>query len=188
MVLKQELKDYIHTDMLNINNYSGVTYIIEGCEVTGNTPNDMNVIINSGKYMLNEIEVELAGDIVLLEASNPNMYKYGIIRGDVDGNIDVIYGIEEMTNGIKPNRPLNVPDYDPDNYIALARILIGDVTEILQNNIYDLRIFGKENILEYDIGDVIVSDTEIEDEKWELIYEEEISEELALYYYRKVSE
>lgn len=142
MVLKQNLADYIHTDMLNINNYSGQSYIVSGCEVKENSPTDMNVIVSSGEYVLNGVKVVCVGDTILLTAANPLRYKYAIIRGNSSGVLSVVYGQEEATNGIKPNRPLNVPNYEPDDYVALARIRVGDVSEIINNDIIDLRQFN----------------------------------------------
>lgn len=139
MVLKQELGSYKYSDVSNINNYSGQSYVVSGCGVTENSPADMNVVVASGVVVLGGTKVTVAGGNVLLTTASSGKYKHAIIRVDSSGTLSAVYGTEDVTDGVPPSGALNVPDYDPDNYVALARINIGNVSTITNSDIYDLR-------------------------------------------------
>jgi len=139
MVLKKSLASYLHTDEVNINNYSGQSYVVSGCGVTENTPTDMDVVVASGEIVLDGTKITISGGNVTLTSASSGKYKYAIIRADNTGSLDAVYGNEDVTNDTPPNGSLNVPDYDPDNYVALARVKIGNVSSITNSDIKDLR-------------------------------------------------
>ena len=140
--MKKELNTFVHTDEINVLSYSGSNGVISGCEVIENTTPDMNVIVKAGTYVLDGIIYRITSDQTLsVTAANSGKYKFGLVRINSSGVASIIYGVEEDTDDV--NFALNVPDYDPDNYVLLARILIGNVTSITNSVITDMRFIKK---------------------------------------------
>lgn len=147
MVLKVNRLEKIHSDVQNINNYAGQSYILSGLATTENTPNDMDVLVSAGEFVLNGAKVSCAGGNVTLTAASAGLYKYVIIRANSSGVLSAVedLSMEDNTDDSVGSPALGVPDYDPDNYVAIARVLVGDVTAITDANIKDLRKFNSDS-------------------------------------------
>lgn len=147
MVLKVNRLEKIHSDVQNINNYAGQSYILSGLATTENTPNDMDVLVSAGEFVLNGAKVSCAGGNVTLTAASAGLYKYVIIRANSSGVLSAVedLSLEDNTDDSVGSPALGVPDYDPDNYVAIARVLVGDVTAIVDANIKDLRKLNSDS-------------------------------------------
>ena len=129
--------EYWHTDMFNVNNFLEISYVLSGCGVTANSPNDSTVNIASGEIMLNDEQVTVSSQNITITAASSGKYKYALVRINSSGVASVVYGTESSNDDI--NNLLNIPDYDPDNYVLLARIKRSDVTNITNSDIKDMR-------------------------------------------------
>lgn len=160
MVLKVNRLEKIHNDVQNINNYAGQSYVLSGLATTENTPNDMDVVVAAGEFVLNGTKVSCAGGNVTLTPASAGLYKYVIIRADSTGALDYAEDLtlEDNTDDSIGSPALGVPDYDPDNYIAIARVLVGDVTAITNSEIKDLRkINGDSTQIEENTDNILIN-------------------------------
>jgi len=129
--------EYIHTDMFNINNYLENSNVISGCLVSAHSPNNDTIDIQSGVIKLNGQIISVSAQNLQITPASSGKYKYALVRINNSGVASVVYGDESTNDDI--NNPLTIPDYDPDNYLLLARVKRSSVSTIYPSDIKDMR-------------------------------------------------
>jgi len=105
------------------------------CLVTENGVPDMSVDVAAGTILFNAADVVVAGQNVVITAADPSQDRIDLIVVDVAGTASVITGTPAATP--------KAATYDPDTYLALARVFVDDaVTAILNAVITDIRIYN----------------------------------------------
>jgi hypothetical protein len=103
------------------------------CLVTEKGVPDMSVDVAAGTIIFDAADVVVAGQNVVITASDPTNDRIDLIVVDNAGTASVITGTAAATP--------KAPNYDPAVYLPLARVFVDDgVTSILNAKITDIRI------------------------------------------------
>ena len=118
--------------LFNSMAYVGQNGVKNGCEVTENSPADMDILIASGEVYFASSTVSVLSTSITITANGTSYERIDVARIDSSGVVDVVAGTPASL-------PLS-PEYDPDNYVAVALIEVpANATQIVGTKIIDAR-------------------------------------------------
>ncbi len=136
MVLKFEKNKRAYVSDLNNLAMMNRNAVRNGCEVVAHSPADMGVRVSSGSVFFGQNVVSVAEQDLTINESHQSYDRIDLIVVDNTGTASVIVGT--------PEQEPHTPDYDPLNYVVLARIWVDDLaTTIETTNIVDLRVLNE---------------------------------------------
>lgn len=137
--LAQAEVDSIDFEILS---YSHLNHVISGCDVSQRSPLVMGITVSAGRvtFATNNSYTIIPQTNINLTPSNPTLPRFTLILVTTTGVISAI-------DGTAADNPV-FPDIDIESNIVLASIYVpSGTTSVVNNNIIDKRVFGRENIV-----------------------------------------
>lgn len=181
MVLEFEKETRMFVPDLNNIAQLGRRSVRSGCLVAEKGTPDMSVDVASGVVLFDSSFVTVASTNVAIATSDPSYDRVDLVVVSNVGVVSVLTGTTDPIN----NKPKS-PDYDPDDYVVLARVFVDDgVTTILDAAITDLRIIIETiyGISRYDEGFTSTSSVAVnhalnDDKPMVMVYDNQASPQL----------
>ncbi|NCD07118.1 MAG: hypothetical protein EOL97_13450, partial [Spirochaetia bacterium] len=122
----------LYSAELNSIAYANRNAVLDGCEVTADSPASMDVTVSSGRVFFSSEIVDVTGTDVTISANATAFTRLDLVVVDNTGTLSVVTG----TPGILPM----TPDYDPETKVVLAMITVdAGTTSIISSKIKDIR-------------------------------------------------
>ncbi len=131
-------REVIYSAELNNMAHANLNTVLTDCEVSASSPAAMTVDVASGTIFFGNdvITVVASSDTLTIDAESTSNDRIDLIRVDSTGTLSVLKGTASAVPA--------TPDYDPDNYIVLAIITVGNTTtSITSDEIEDIRVLNQ---------------------------------------------